>query len=382
MLRIQTRLHSSRRPSSGNDRFGRYFLLLLLLGIGVVFFKMTLMFLVPVVLAAVFCSLFYGYYEKMVKWTRGRKGISAALCCLLLFLILLIPVYLLAHLVAKEALAFYDSAESAVKDIVTQGDQGILGDLVKHPLIQRLGLNKIDWQSSLQDVLKNTANLVADVLNTATKSTFNLVANLFLTLFTMFYFFRDGHHLVERLKLISPLAGQYEDALIQRFLAVSRGTLKGTLLIGLIKGVIGGLSFWIFGIRSPILWGMVMAILSLIPMVGAWLVMYPAAVVLMILGQVWQGVLLLLIAALVVGNIDNILQPRLVGRETGMHDLLIFFATIGGIGMFGMMGFIIGPIIAAFFITLLDVYAVEFRRQISQSRKEPIGGSVHDPDRS
>jgi predicted PurR-regulated permease PerM len=350
------------------EPFGRYFLLLLLLAVSIVFFKMTLMFLVPVVLATVFCSLFYGYYEKMVRWTRGRKSLSAALCCLLLLLLLLVPVYLLAHLVTTEALALYDSAESAVKEIIAQGDQGVLGDIARHPLIQRLGLNKISWQSSLQDVLKNTASLVANVLNAATKSTFTLLTNLFLSLFTMFYFFRDGHKLVERLKTLSPLPDRYEDILINRFLAVSRATLKGTLLIGLLKGVVGGVSFWMFGIRSPILWGMVMAILSLIPMVGAWLVMYPAALILMILGQVWQGVMLFAIAAVVVGNIDNVLQPRLVGREAGMHDLLIFFSTIGGIAMFGMMGFIIGPIIAAFFLTMLDVYIEEFRRQISQSK--------------
>lgn len=369
MPRATTAPRPSRRSVSRNDTLGRYFLLLLLLAVSIVFFKMTLMFLVPVVLAAVFCSLFYGYYENMVRWSRGRKGLSAALCCLLLLLILLVPVYLLAHMVSTEALALYDSAESAVREIIAQGDQGVLGDLARHPLVQHLGLDKIAWQSSLQDVLKNTASLVANVLNAATKSTFNLLTNLFLTLFTMFYFFRDGHKLVERLKTLSPLPDQYEDVLINRFLAVSRATLKGTLLIGVLKGLVGGVSFWMFGIRSPILWGMVMALLSLIPMVGAWLVMYPAAIVLIILGQVWQGLVLFAIAAVVVGNIDNVLQPRLVGREAGMHDLLIFFSTIGGIAMFGMMGFIIGPIISAFFITMLDVYVVEFRRQITQSKQ-------------
>jgi predicted PurR-regulated permease PerM len=369
MLRVTGGSRSGRRSMSKAESFGRNFLLLLLLVVGVIFFKMTLMFMVPLILAAVFCSLFYGYYEKMVRWTHGRKGLGAAACCFLLLLLLLIPLYLLAHMVSTEALALYDSAESAVKEIIAQGDQGVLGSLARHPMVQRLGLNRIDWQASLQDVLKNTASLVANVLNAATKSTFSLLTNLFLTLFTMFYFFKDGHKLIERLKTISPLADKYEDILINRFMSVSRATLKGTLLIGLLKGLVGGLSFWIFGIRSPILWGMVMAILSLIPMIGAWLVMYPAAIVLMILGQVWQGVLLFIIAVAVVSNIDNVLQPRLVGREAGMHDLLIFFSTIGGIAMFGMMGFLIGPIIAAFFITLLDVYVVEFRQQITQSKK-------------
>jgi len=185
----------------------------------------------------------------------------------------------------------------------------------------------------------------------------------------MFYFFKDGDRLIAYMKKFSPLPNEYEDQLIRRFLAVSRGTIKGTMLIGLIKGIIGGLTFWIFGIRSPILWAVIMAILSLIPMVGAWLVMYPAAFVLMLTGQVWQGILLFLIAAVLVGNIDNVLQPILVGRETGLHDLLIFFSSLGGIAMFGVMGFIIGPIIAAFFLTVLDFYAIEFRNQLAKVNK-------------
>lgn len=362
------------KPATEELRFGRYFLLGVVILIGVVFFKMISMFLIPIILAAVFSGLFYGFYEKLSRRLRGRRGISAGLCCLLLLLLLLIPLYFLGSLVAQEALDFYDSAEVQVKEIITQGDRGLLGRLGEIPLLQRLGVNRIDWQASLQDVFKSTASLIANVINTATKSTFSVITNLFFTLFAMFYFFKDGDRLIAYVKKFSPLPNQYEDQLIRRFLAVSRGTIKGTMLIGLIKGVIGGLTFWMFGIRSPILWGVIMAILSLIPMVGAWLVMYPAAFVLMLTGQVWQGVLLFLIAAVLVGNIDNVLQPILVGRETGMHDLLIFFSSIGGIAMFGVMGFLIGPIIAAFFLTVLDFYAIEFRHQLAKVKKDDDQG--------
>jgi predicted PurR-regulated permease PerM len=189
----------------------------------------------------------------------------------------------------------------------------------------------------------------------------------------MFYFFRDGDRLIERLKYLSPLAEEYEDALIKRFISVSKATIKGTLLIGLLKGSLGALTFWIFGVGSPILWGMVMTILSVIPMVGAWLVMYPAAIIMIIIGQVWQGITLFLIAALIIGNIDNVLTPRLVGREAGMHDLLIFFSTIGGISMFGVMGFIVGPVIAALFLTILDIYSIEFKSQLDIAQNFVVG---------
>jgi predicted PurR-regulated permease PerM len=359
-------------PTRQDARFGRYFVLIMTLAIGFVFFKMIAGFLIPVILAAVFCGMTYGLYEKIVRWTRGRKGISAGLCCLLLLLLFLIPVYIVANLVAAEAVAFYDSAETLIKDLLAKGDQSFLGELGKNPLLVKLGINSINWQSSLQDIAKNTAGIVAKVINQATQSTFSLIANLFLTLFAMFYFYKDGERLIAYIKALSPLSDKYEEQLVRRFVAVSRATIKGTMLIGLIKGVVGGLCFWIFGIRSPILWGVVMAILSLIPMVGAWLVMYPAALALIILGQVWQGILLFLIAAIFVGNIDNVLQPRLVGREAGMHDLLIFFSTLGGIALFGVMGFIIGPIIAALFLTVLDFYVIEFQAYIQEGKNKPL----------
>ncbi|HPD60771.1 MAG TPA: AI-2E family transporter, partial [Thermodesulfobacteriota bacterium] len=103
---------------------------------------------------------------------------------------------------------------------------------------------------------------------------------------------------------------------------------------------------------------------SVIPMLGAWLVMYPAAVIMLVMGHIWQGIALFLISTLIISSVDNVLQPRLVGRSSGLHDLLIFFSTLGGISMFGAMGFIIGPIIAALFVSILDVYGIEFKSHL------------------
>jgi predicted PurR-regulated permease PerM len=181
----------------------------------------------------------------------------------------------------------------------------------------------------------------------------------------MFYFFRDGPMLLRKLKYFSPIADRYEEELIGRFLAVSRATIKGTLLVALIKGVLGGLTFWAFGIEAPVLWGVVMVFLSILPVVGAWVIMCPAALILMLSGQVWQGIALFLIAVVVIGSIDNVLEPVLIGRDASMHELLVFFSMIGGIGVFGVMGFIVGPVIAALFLTLLDIYGKEFNKQLA-----------------
>ena len=351
------------------EKFSRYFLLVVLIGIGIVFFNMIKIFLIPMILAAVFGVLFYPFYGWLLKLFRNNKSLSALVCCLILLLGLLIPVSVVANLVSGEAISLYQTVEQKVQEIIQKGDERVLKNIKEYKWIKKLHLNKIDWQSSLQESTQAGAKLLATVINKASKGTFQLLVNLFLTFFAMYYLFRDGDKLIQRLKYLSPLADKYKEELFIRFISVSRATIKGTVVVGLIKGCIGGLTFWIFDISSPILWGVVMAILSIIPMLGAWLVMYPAALILIVLGHIWQGVVLFLISALIISSVDNILQPRLVGRSSGLHDLLIFFSTLGGIGMFGVMGFIVGPIIAALFVSILDVYSIEFKSQLDLAQR-------------
>ena len=346
------------------EKFSRYFLLVVLIGIGIVFFNMLKIFLIPIILAAVFVVLFYPLYGWLLKVFRNRKSLSSLVCCLLLLVGLLMPVFLIANLVSGEAINFYQNAEQKVEELIQQGNASLLKNIKEHELIKKLHLDKIDWQASIQESAKAAAKLLATAINKASKGTFQLLVNLFLTFFAMYYFFRDGDKLIQRLKYLSPLADKYKEELFIRFISVSRATIKGTVVVGLIKGFIGGLTFWIFGISSPILWGVVMAILSIISMLGAWLVMYPAAVIMLVMGHIWQGIALFLISTLIISSIDNILQPRLVSRSSGLHDLLIFFSTLGGISMFGVMGFIVGPIIAALFVSILDVYSIEFKSHL------------------
>lgn len=345
-------------------RFSRYFLLLVLIAITAAFVYMLRSFLIPVLLAAVFTALFYPMYEKLLAVTRKKAGLSALLCCVVLLLGLLVPVYILADSISREALAFYESAEQKIREIVAQGDAGLWGDIKNSVWVKRLGLDEVDWQAELQNFAKTAGSTLLNFLNKTSASTFDLVTNLFVTLFTMYYFFKEGPGLIQRLKFLTPLDEIYEDALILRFASVSKATIKGTLVIALVQGVLGGLTLWLFGVTSPLLWGMVMVILSIIPMVGAWLVLYPIAFVQILIGNTWEGIAIFLIGALGIGNVDNLLRPKLVGRDAGMHDLMIFFSTLGGISVFGVMGFIIGPVLAALFLTVLDIYAVEFKSQL------------------
>ena len=165
-----------------------------------------------------------------------------------------------------------------------------------------------------------------------------------------------------------PLRETEKELVLDKFVSVTRATLRGTLVIGIIQGTLGGLSFWAAGIDGALFWGTMMVVLSVLPVVGGALVWVPAVIVLAIQGQ-WQSALgLTLFNALIVGSVDNVLRPRLVGRDTEMHDLMILFSTLGGIAAFGPMGFIIGPILAAVFVTSWEIFGDGVRRRHPASR--------------
>lgn len=339
----------------------RYFFIAILIGAAFCFFYMVRMFFLPVLLAAVFTTLFYPMYEWFVRVFRGKKTIAAFVCCVLLLLAVILPILGVAHLVTLEAIDVYHSAEGKVAEITAKGQEGILGQLRSYRWFKQWGLDKINWRASLEDAAKSAGSWIAVVISKTSSGTLQLLILLFTTLFTMFYFFRDGKKLLRRIRYLIPLEREYKNAIAARFSSVARATVKGTLLIAIVQGTLSGLTLWIFGVSSPFLWGVVATLMSIIPLVGAWLVLYPAAFIQMATGHMGQGIGILLVTVVVIVNVDNLMRPRLVGQETGMHDLVVFFSTLGGIAMFGAMGFIVGPMLAAVFLTLLDIYSEEFK---------------------
>jgi predicted PurR-regulated permease PerM len=331
----------------------RYFFTAILIGAAFCFFYMVRMFFVPVLLAAVFTTLFYPMYEWFVGVFRGKRTIAAFVCCVLLLLAVILPILGVAHLVTLEAIDVYHSAEGKVGEIAVKGQEGILGQLRSYRWFKQWGLDKINWRASLEDAAKSAGSWIAVVISRTSSGTLQLLILLF--------FFRDGKRLLRRIRYLIPLEREYKNAIAARFSSVARATVKGTLLIALVQGTLSGLTLWIFGVSSPFLWGVVATLMSIIPLVGAWLVLYPAAFIQMATGHMGQGIGILLVTVVVIVNVDNLMRPRLVGQETGMHDLIVFFSTLGGIAMFGAMGFIVGPMLAAVFLTLLDIYSEEFK---------------------
>jgi predicted PurR-regulated permease PerM len=343
----------------------RYFFVAFLLATTLLFFGMVRLFLVPVLLAAVFCTLFYPLYERVVRFLRGRRGFASLACCLLLLLGLILPLYLVGHLVAREAVEFYGMAARQIHTVLSEGDAGPLGQLRRTSFFHDLRLDAVDWKSVGREVASTVGAFVAALINVTSRGTLEAVALLFITLFTMYYFFRDGEALIARLKYLVPMEEKYEEAIISRFSAVARATVRGTLVIALLQATLAFTILWLFGVASPVLWAVVAGVFAVIPLFGAWVVLYPAAIVQGLTGHPWQGAGLVLCAVSVVASID-VLRPRLVGQRSGMHDLMVFFSTLGGLSMFGAMGFIAGPVIAALFLSVVDIYSSEFKAELER----------------
>jgi len=372
-----------RRPASVRSsaeireqlKFGQWFLVLALIGLLVIFVLMIKSFIVPIVLAGVFASLFFPLFERLTRWLGGRAGMGAFLSCMALLLLLLIPVYLLINIVAQQAVSLYDQVQPQVQQLfnATSEDWAVVRS---HPLVHRLHLDAIDWEKTIQDGIKTIAASAGKIINITSKGTFLGITYLLMTLFTMFYFFRDGIKITRTLLSYLPLSDGHKKSLIVRFNSISRATVKGTIILGFIQGILGGLTLWMFGFTSALLWGMVMVFLSILPFLGSWMVLLPAAIFELAMGRIGNGIGIALISILFISNIDNVLRPRLVGRDAGMHDLMIFFSTLGGISFFGIMGFIVGPVVAALMITLLDIYGIEFKKLIDSTTSSLDDGSL------
>jgi predicted PurR-regulated permease PerM len=216
-------------------------------------------------------------------------------------------------------------------------------------------------ETKVGELAGRVGQFVVARLAAATRGTVLFFFMLFVMLYAMFFFLKDGRSLLRRILYYMPLSSEDEARMVGKFVSVTRATVKGTLLIGVVQGGLAGIAFAIAGIPGAAFWGTIMAVLSIIPGVGTALVWVPAVVYLLAIGHVGAGIGLGLWCGAVVGTVDNLMRPWLVGRDTEMPDLLILLGTLGGIVLFGAVGVIIGPIVAALFVTVWEIYGTVFK---------------------
>jgi predicted PurR-regulated permease PerM len=335
-------------------------LLLVVFFISAVFLSMIRTFLMAIFLAGLFSALVSPLYRRFAGWFGGRRALASLTTLLVITLFILLPLAGLMGVVTSQAIKVGESVKPWVQQQIAAPD-AFFTKLEAMPFYDELlPYRDLIFQKAGEMVGKISRFLI-DNLQAVTFGTVNFLLMTMVMLYTMFFFLMDGDKLVQKILYYLPLEDQNEQRMLDRFTSVARATIKGTAVIGILQGGLAGLAFAVVGIPSAVFWGVIMILLSVLPGIGTALVWIPAGVIWGASGHWPQAIGLMIFCGIVVGSLDNFLRPMLVGKDTQMHELLIFFGTLGGIMMFGFIGFIIGPIVAALFTTVWDIYGITFK---------------------
>jgi predicted PurR-regulated permease PerM len=353
----------------------RGFFFALLFAITLAFLWLIRGFLQPIFWAVALGIVVYPAHAWLLSRVRGRESLAAMLSVAVVVIVVILPLIGIAAAVTGEAAALYqrlDTGDVGVENLYSRAAAGMPRIAA---LLERLGIDPARVETQLSTAAIDASQFIASSALSIGQDTLRIAVFFLLMLYLLFFSLRDGQRLIEGLVRALPLGDQRERVLLGRFAEVSRATIKGTLVVGAAQGAIGGVTFAMLGIGAPVLWGVVMALLSILPAVGPALVWVPAAIVLIANQQLVAGIALIAIGVLVIGLVDNLLRPILVGRDTRMPDYLILLSTLGGLAGFGLAGIIIGPIIAAFFLSVWQMAQEEFAPDTSNGL-EPPGAAV------
>jgi predicted PurR-regulated permease PerM len=348
------------------ESFQQIFLLALVIAISLVFFSMISSFTVTLLLAGIFAGLLRPFYNRLLTPFRERRSLASVCTILVFVLAVVIPLLVFFGVVVGEAFDISKSAAPWIERQIREPDR-VFEWFQNLPGFERIEPYRDDILHRLASVAGNVGNFVFRGLSAATTGTVTFLFQFFIFLYALFFFLRDGDALMRKIMYYLPLSSKDEVRLMAKFSSVTRATLKGTLVIGVIQGGMAGIGLAVAGVGGAVFWGTIMVVLSIIPGIGTALVWVPAAIYLLAVGKVLAAVLLIVYCALIVGSVDNLLRPRLVGRDTRMPDLMILLGTIGGILLFGIVGFILGPVIAALFITVWEIYGSAFDYALVES---------------
>jgi len=311
---------------------------------------MLLPFFRILALGGILAVLFYPLKKKISKYIKSET-LSALITLVLAILIIVIPVYIIGQLV-------YNEISSVYSQQVSQGSlTANLNTFVSHlhgPL-----------QSTAQNLLNNASQKISDFAGNAFAGITGLLSNiagfvvsLILTVFTLYYFLRDGQKFREFIEKVFPLSHTHEDLLVAKLESAINGVVQGSFTVALLQGGVSTIGFFIFGVPDPLLWGVFTVLAALVPTVGTLLSLVPAILYLFLTGHTGAGIGMLIWAFLSIQGIDNFISPRLIGHKTNLHPLLTLLSILGGIALFGYLGFLIGPILMAVFMALVDIYAM------------------------
>ncbi len=343
-------------------RFQQYLFIGLLAVVSVWFFWLIEPFLQPIFWAVVLATLFYPLQKFWEKAMHGLVSVSALLTVLSIALIVFVPVYFLGSAIVQETVRVYDRISASGVSVQSFEKENMLRPVIKYADV--IGFSEEQIATKLSEGARNLSRLVVSQALGIGQDALRVGLHAFVMLYVLFYLLHSGHKVLDKILHVIPLGEQKEKKLIDKFVRTSRATIKGTLIIGIVQGFLGGVLFWIVGIDSALLWGAVMAVLSIIPAIGAGIIWAPAGVLLILNGQMVEGVTVLIVGVVVISMIDNFLRPPLIGKDTQMPDVLVLISTLGGLALFNISGFVIGPVIAALFIAMWEMFEEEHRDEL------------------
>lgn len=337
-------------------RLRRVALIAIAIAISFTFLWMISDFLIALLLAALTAGMLRPLFKKLVRRLKGRTMLAAGITIALLLVLGILPLAAFGTLVGIQAVELAKEVQPWVREQMS-GATPFTDLMERYPWLKTL----TPYRDQILGKLGELGGAAVGAVTTAAAETMSFFLLLFVMLYATFSFLVDGRELLRKILYYLPLPPDDENRLVARFVSVARATLKGTLVIGLIQGALGGIAFYVAGIGGAAVWAAAMAALSIIPGLGTAVVWVPAVIYLFVVGRYGAAVGLLVWSAAVVGTVDNFLRPFLVGKDTKMSDLLVLVSTLGGIVLFGAVGIIIGPIIAALFVTVWEIYGEAFR---------------------
>jgi len=332
--------------------------LLLLLIVSVALGWILLPFYGTIMWGAIIALLFAPLNRRLLPRLNGRRRCAALITLLIVLIIVILPLVLLTAALAREAALVYQRLESGEMQ-AGQYFHDVFDALPPwiNALLDRFGLADFDTlRRRLAAALSQASQLIAAQALAIGQNTFEFIVGLFITMYLAFFLILDGEAVARAVRRAIPLAHAQKQDLVSKFTTVIRATVKGNLLVAAIQGALGGLAFWFLDVNGALLWAVLMAFLSLVPAVGAGLVWLPVALYFFATGALWQGIALVVWGVLVIGLVDNLLRPILVGKDTRMPDYVVMITTLGGMSVFGINGFVLGPVIAAMFIAVWEIH--------------------------
>lgn len=333
--------------------------IVLIIAVSLAFAWILWPFFGAVLWGTVFAIVFAPIKRRLSRYLRQRQSLAALATVMIILLMVILPLTLIVIALVREASGVYAMIQAGELNFGKYFQQ-VFEALPSWAtaMLDRFGMANLgDIQERLSSgLVKGSQFLAAQAINFG-QNTFEFIVSLFVMLYLLFFLLRDGDQLSRRIKQAIPLRVEQQHQLFNKFTVVIRATVKGNIVIAVIQGALGGLIFWFLGINAPLLWGVLMAVLSLLPAVGTALVWVPVAVYFLATGAVWEGLVLTGFGVLVIGLVDNVLRPILVGKDTKMPDYIVLISTLGGIGIFGINGFLIGPVIAAMFMAAWDIFS-------------------------